>query len=215
MNNIKNVLLDFDGTLISSAEGIFWAFEQMFRELGRDMPSRENLAWAIGPGAEEVFRRLFQNEGETAAMDNLSIFRRYYNSEGLLKTKFMEGGVFFLEELQKRGIKIFLTTMKGHIATEKLVDYLEIRSFFSGIYGNRGQNRKIELIQLVMETEKLSASETVIIGDTLHDVDSGKELKLATVAVSFGYGKLEELKCAQPDFLVGSFEEALSLICPS
>ena len=50
------------------------------------------------------------------------------------------------------------------------------------------------------------------IGDTGYDVNVGKDLKIKTIAVSYGFLSRENLIQYQPDFLADNMEDILSVI---
>jgi phosphoglycolate phosphatase len=51
-----------------------------------------------------------------------------------------------------------------------------------------------------------------MIGDTVYDIQGGKENKLSTVAVGYGFGKEDELKEASPDYFVETVEELYEVL---
>lgn len=208
MNLLRNLLIDFDGTLISSAPGIFYSYEATFADLKKTAPDTESLRKTIGPGVETVFRTLFPNESEQYRVEAVNIFRRHYDSEGYKRTELFSGAVEFLRRA-KNYYRLFLTTMKAHSGAVLIVRHLGLAEFFSGVYGFipfGPLQTKIQLIGDVLAKEKLESSHTGIIGDTLHDVDAGRAHGLRTFAVTWGYGQKAELQDGGAEVICDTFE---------
>lgn len=55
-------------------------------------------------------------------------------------------------------------------------------------------------------------SETLIIGDTIEEVEIGKELGCKTVAITQGNCSTARLKAAYPDYLIHSLKEVINII---
>lgn len=89
--------------------------------------------------------------------------------------------------------------------------------FLFAVYGTDAESR-IGMIQLAIErTERITGKkfqdkEIVIIGDSIRDVDSGKEFNALTIAVATGFHAEEELAKHQPDFLFPSLEDYREII---
>ncbi|MBM4078235.1 MAG: HAD family hydrolase [Planctomycetes bacterium] len=58
----------------------------------------------------------------------------------------------------------------------------------------------------------LSSHEVLVVGDRPEDVRYGKNANAHTAAALYGYGAPEELKAAQPEFLIESLGEVVSIV---
>lgn len=57
--------------------------------------------------------------------------------------------------------------------------------------------------------------ETYMVGDARSDIQQGKQAGVRTVAVTWGYQSRETLRAEQPDFLIDSPSELLTILSPS
>jgi len=60
---------------------------------------------------------------------------------------------------------------------------------------------KGELIAHIIDQEGLDTAETLMVGDRVFDIAGGKNNRLATAAVAYGYGTQEEIAAANPDLV--------------
>ena len=66
----------------------------------------------------------------------------------------------------------------------------------------------------IMEKFNTPKERTVIVGDSLTDINAGKAAGVITCAVTYGFRTEEELINAVPDFLIHNFSELRKLFSP-
>ena len=70
---------------------------------------------------------------------------------------------------------------------------LGIAKYFKGIYGSSSDRiHKADVIRYALSINDLPKEETVIIGDTKFDLIGGQAVGIKTMAVTWGFGDLEE-----------------------
>ena len=81
-----------------------------------------------------------------------------------------------LEKLSELGYRFALVTMQSRKVAEKALEKLEIRRFFKTIFTREDSiNRKEQIIKTIQELEA-NPKDTIVVGDRLEDMKSGKEL---------------------------------------
>ena len=68
---------------------------------------------------------------------------------------------------------------------------------------------KPDLLAKLLADLRIDAADAVMVGDTKGDVDAGKANGLATIGVTYGYGKREEL--AEADRICDSAFDVMSV----
>lgn len=71
---------------------------------------------------------------------------------------------------------------------------------------------KLEKLRNYMQDNKLSKEEVLIVGDSLEEIEIGKELGIRTVAVTDGFCSTKRLKAAKPDYLINSLKEIVKIV---
>ena len=69
---------------------------------------------------------------------------------------------------------------------------------------------KADIIQRVMTDYQIPPAEACIIGDTKFDIIGGKNIGIHTIAVSWGFAPLDQLKEETPDIIIDSPLDLLS-----
>ena len=80
------------------------------------------------------------------------------------------------------------------------------------VYGTEVQSR-VDMVRLAVEkAERLARNrftnkDIVIVGDSLRDIDCGKQFNALTIAVATGFHSEEKLRAAKPDYLFKNLED--------
>jgi phosphoglycolate phosphatase len=80
------------------------------------------------------------------------------------------------------------------------------------VYGTEVQSR-VDMVRLAVEkAERLARNrftnkDIVIVGDSLRDIDCGKQFNALTIAVATGFHSEEELRAAKPDYLFKNLKD--------
>ena len=193
----KNILFDLDGTLIDSAPGIEASFYIAYLKVyNKECP--QIITTFIGPPIDQVLKAV---NGET----NLEItnrfvdaFKQHYDNEGYKKSMLYDDIESVLEVLLKNKLNIFIATNKRVKPTKLILEYLSLGKYFNDIYCpdilEEKFKNKTDLIAYILKTNLLQLSDTIMIGDTMHDGIAADENKLDFALVEYGYGQYENSK---------------------
>jgi phosphoglycolate phosphatase len=197
---MKYLCFDLDGTLVDSAEGIETTFLHTFNELGVPAPDKKTIRTFMGPPLEVTFTNHVPKELVTKAVE---IYRTYYKETGQQQTYLYPAIKELLHQLKGLGYHLFITTSKNQEVSLEIAHSLGISGYFEGIYGSiPGSMHKADIIQRVMTDYQIPPAEASIIGDTKFDIIGGKNIGIHTIAVSWGFAPLEDLKAQRPDTII-------------
>jgi len=202
LSNISNILFDLDGTLTDPGKGITRCIQYALDRLGTAMPLSGQLTWCVGPPLRASFSQLLNTTDEAILDQALVNYRKRFSEKGMFENILYPGVVSSLGELQKAGFNLFLATSKPRVFARQILDYFKITPFFHTVYGselNGHLSDKGALIAHIIHQEGLDPAATVMVGDRVYDVEGGKENKVMTAAVAYGYGTQEEIAAANPD----------------
>lgn len=209
------ILFDLDGTLTDSAEGILKSVRIVLTHYGIDVPERDDLHVFIGPPLRNTFRLYGVPEEEIE--NALKLYRKRYFSVGKFENHLYPGVKELLLRLRADGCRLYVATSKPeHLAVE-ILQHFGIAELFDTIAGatlDGGRDTKESVIAYLFETLGVSPSESgaVMVGDTAFDVIGARKHGLNTVAVSWGYGTVEELSEAGAIRTVETAEELYDVL---
>lgn len=211
----KHVLFDLDGTLTDPSEGIYKCIAHALTQMKMPVPPVEELDWVIGPPLTESFGLLLRRSNPALIAQAITHYRERFAESGLYENRLYEGVESMLETVGAAGWKIHLATSKPVVYATKILAHFGIAGFFSGVYGAEldGKNaNKKDLIAHLLADIQVPPEEVVMIGDRMHDVVGAKENGVKTIAVTYGFGKLDELTLAEPYAMVENLADIPAML---
>jgi phosphoglycolate phosphatase-like HAD superfamily hydrolase len=121
----------------------------------------------------------------------------------------IDGTIEALAVLERSGVKLFVVSAHVKSVLESELTKFGIRNFFSGVVGGTSQDKTVAIKELVW-SNRFGPGRVIFIGDTIHDIISGKAALVKTAAVSTGYNTYEVLVAQNPTIPVSrSLDEFL------
>lgn len=207
---MKAILFDLDGTLIDSSRGIKNGFAHTFKKLGIPFPDEDTLRTFIGPPLEDTFKRYLTSPSEIDKA--VKIYREFYKEQGAFEASVYPDIPEFLADLKKSGYQIYVTSSKLDALIPVILKAFNLDSYFTGLYGHTNQRpNKTEVIKACLTAENISSEDAVIIGDTSFDMIGGKNVGIATIGVTWGFGLEAELRTAGADYICQTTQDIKTL----
>lgn len=202
------LLWDLDGTLTDPKEGITRSIQYTQNKLNYPISMANDLDWIIGPPLKESFKILLQTTDEALLNRAIALYRERYQEIGLYENILYPGIPELLARLKEKGCKHLLATSKLRVFAEETLRHFSLDSYFSVIMGSELNGQFVEKDELIAEVLRNVPEElrqkTVMIGDRRYDVHGARANHIDVISVGYGYGTVEELQAAAPNFIVPS-----------
>ena len=211
---IRAVLFDLDGTLLDTAPDLATAANRMLAEIGRPALEAEDIRAYIGKGVVNLVQRCFEATGGGSEADHrlaLEVFERHYVAGVADQSRAYPGVLEGLVALERAGIPMGCVTNKAGRFTEPLLELTGLRRFFGVVVsGDTTERKKPHADPLLHAARVLGTApgETLMIGDSLNDVQSARAAGCPVVVVPYGYREGLALEELGADAVVASVEEA-------
>ncbi|MCE4563774.1 HAD-IA family hydrolase [Maribellus sp. CM-23] len=215
MIQFTHIIFDLDGTLTDNTQGIINSLKYAFNRLQIDDYPEDRLNDFIGPPLQWGFSQLFGlNERNTRLA--VEYFREYYSENGWHQNMPYNGIQEMMAELDNQGKRMYIATSKFEKYAVRIMEHFEMDKYILQVKGADYKGEKASKTQIItdlLQMQQLAPSEEIVmVGDTLFDIEGGKQNGLSTIAVAYGFGKEHELKAAQPDFYAEDVEELYDLL---
>jgi phosphoglycolate phosphatase len=205
------ILFDLDGTLVDSANDITNAFNYSIAKHGIPPLSRSEIEGVLGEGMAPIMKKF--DEWKEMGVDPSAIrkdFREYYLAHISVYSTPYPGVDETLQRLA--AFKKAVVSNKLEVFTMKTLRQLALLRYFDLVVGgDSGSERKPSprAILSVLSRMGVPAEETLMVGDTIYDIDAGRGAGVKTAAVTYGYGRTGFSDAA--DFTIDAFPELIDI----
>lgn len=225
IEHVQAVAFDLDGTLCDSIPDLAAAANAMRMHFGQQPLPQEVVAGYVGDGIAKLVHRVLTDntDGEADASrweEGFTFFVRYYRehlSDFTRPYPETEAGLGLLKSL---GIPLVVVTNKNEVFAVELLQQLGLADYFSLILGGDSlSEKKPSPLPLLHAAEVLNIdpANMMMVGDSKNDILAAKAAGCLSVAVTFGYGDMQELVQSsetKPDWLIGSLPEIYENLRP-
>ncbi len=213
--NFSHIIFDLDGTLTDNTLGIKNSLRYALQKMHYN-PIPDHLPDEfIGPPLQWGFKNLFGMSEKNTELA-VEYFREYYSENGWHENVPYPGISEMLEELSFAGKQMYVATSKLEKFAIKIIQHFEFDKYILQLkgadYGGAKATKATIISELMNSRQLVPSKEIVMVGDTVFDIEGGKENGLSTIAVNYGFGKEEELKAANPDYFVEDVEELYEIL---
>lgn len=214
-HRLRLVVFDLDGTLVDSSRDLATGINAaLARVAPGTSPLPESVVRAfIGSGARNLVARSVAAAGIPRTPDEvLPVFLEEYGRVLLETTRPYPGVEETLDALRDRALAV-LTNKPGDMSRALLEGLGMAHRFFRVVGGDDGAARKPDpaaLRELMREAVALP-EETVHVGDSAIDVQTGRAAGALTVGVTYGFDR-ESFRTDPPDVLLQRMEDLPRLI---
>jgi phosphoglycolate phosphatase len=193
---IKYVLVDLDGTITNSEEGITKCIAYALDSFGIGTKDLKSLRKYIGP----PITRSFADAGLSAEQvaPGIQRYRERYDREGLYEAEVYDGVPEMLKKLREAGKTLILATSKPIGFATRIMKHFKMDVYMDDLCGaasDTDRNTKAEVIEYILEKHGITdRSEVLMLGDTRFDVEGANLCGIKTMGVLWGFGSRESLE---------------------
>ena len=214
MKKISLFIYDLDGTLIDSKVDIANSVNFTMSQLGLPRLADETIYEFVGHGVTPLIQQAVEKAGGPEAFPKaLSIFKAHYNEHLLDTTLPFPHVMDVLAHFQKTPQVVLTNKSQGY--AEKIIHHLGMLPFLKGVFGGDTTFPKKPdptIVHHLMKKHQASPEETIIIGDSLVDIKTGKNAGILTRGVLYGFRPRVEMENSGCDFKIENFREMLGFV---
>jgi pyrophosphatase PpaX len=208
---IKNILFDLDGTLLDTNELIIQSFKHTYKtHLNKDV-DKDEIIKSFG----EILKITLDREFGEYSDEAIKTYRNFQvgNFEKLIAIhKGVKEGIV---ELHRQGYKLGVVTSRLNESAIRGLKHFGLMEYFQSIIGADDTDKhKPDPIPAFMALKELGGKpeETLIVGDSPFDILCGKNAGIKSVAVAWSALPMDIILKYDPDYVVNSMKELLTLI---
>lgn len=207
-------VFDFDGTLADSRRAVVATYRATLAALGLPTVEPERFARLMGLPLSTTFERVgLPREMVRPAVEE---YRRQFVTVGVPLVEPFSGVLETLAALRGLGAELAVASSRGRSSLHGLLARLRIAELFGTVVAEEDAIEKKPApgpVREVLSRLGRSPEGTVVVGDTVYDLEMGKAAGCATCGVTYGSHGAEELAAWVTDrsHLLDRFEDVLGL----
>jgi len=200
------LILDWDGTVMDSVGAIVGCMEATAERLGLAPIEEVRIRDVIGLGLDDTLGALVPEAGEELRQRVMDIYRELWFSGFRERQEPFEGSEEALAELARDEYLLAIATGKSRRGLERDLTATGFRRFFCATRTADEAFSKPhpEMVEDLLEETGSRAEESLVIGDTSHDVEMARNAGVGAVAVASGAQERCRLAAMEPLVVLGS-----------
>ncbi len=196
---IRALLLDHDGTLVDSYEGIAKCMRLTCRDLGVPEMGDEEILASIGPTLEERFTELW---GADIASEAARAYRSHYKAHHISGTRIIPEAKKTLETLAHQGMRMACVSNKTWFFCKQQLAHVGLLPYIQTVFGHRlgyAPKPDPEMLLAAIKLLNVKPEEAVMIGDTTTDIQAARNASIPVWIIKGKYTQPDEIQKSNPD----------------
>jgi len=216
------VLFDLDGTLLDTVADIALALNRTLLEYTCKPLAEDEVRRMIGRGSPILIERAAASQGRVIdAATQTAMVERFFHHYGELeelnedRAQPYPGAAESLHALHDAGLRTAVVTNKQHRFADALLKRLGLAAWVDVVIGgDTCARRKPDPQPLLFACESLEVppSGSLMIGDSVNDVQAARAAGIPVVCVSYGYNEGRDPRTLDCDALLDSLAELPTLL---
>lgn len=205
MTRYELIVFDWDGTLMDSAGMIVECVRAAACDLGLSPPSEERARHIIGLGLVDALRYALPDLEAERYEDLVERYRHHYLSRDHELTLFA-GAEDLIRRLAELGYRLGVATGKSRRGLDRALAASGLDAYFHATRcADECQSKPHpQMLEELMAEFAVGPAQTLMIGDTTHDLLMAKNAGVDAVAVSYGAHPREALEAVAPLYCADS-----------
>lgn len=208
-------ILDMDGTIVETAYDNARIANQVLAHLGREPLPDDLVASYFGDGIPMLMTRCLGDPADPDLDTAVSLFLSMYEADPVESSRVYPGVLDTLLSIQTQGGRVGICTQTPEAIAKKVLDLLGFATVVDCVVGPESVTHRKphpEPVLTVLARLSCDAAEAVFVGDMKTDMMAATGAGVATIAATYGYGTLEDLRAQNPRFEASTFADVLTLV---
>jgi len=204
------IIFDLDGTISDPLVGIAGSINYALAAYDYDAVETERIKPLIGPPLTFIFEHLLGRVTGSRMSQLVDKYRERYATEGYAENQIYEQIADTVRTLSARDYKLGVCTSKRADYATRIVEMFGLGQYFAFVNGGGDGIEKIDQLGRLV-ANGLQPESAIMVGDRDIDINAAKGNSIASVGVAWGFGSRDELRLANPDYLVETPADLLAL----
>lgn len=199
-NRFDLIIFDWDGTLADSIDWIVHCIQQAAFEQSFKIPETQAIKDIIGLSIEQALQTLFPNCERQTQQAIAQTYATTFFSKPISRNDLFPGVYDMLHRLKHQGYQLAVATGKKSTGLQKAIQETGVADFFVTTRSADQTASKPDplMIDEIVNELGISKQRTLMVGDSVHDLQMALNAQIASIAVTCGAHSASMLQHYQP-----------------
>jgi len=213
-NRFDLIIFDWDGTLINSIDWIASCLQQAAGQCGRPIPETQAAKDVIGLSINKAIHALFPEADPQTQEQLVACYSQSYVSKPISQDDLFPGVYEMLVKLNEAGYQLAVATGKTRAGLQKALQATGTENLFSvtRCADETASKPDPRMLQEIIRHTQIANERTLMVGDSIHDLQMALNASISAIAVSCGANSAEFLLQYQPLLCLQQPTELINII---
>ncbi len=213
-NRFDLIVFDWDGTLMDSVDWITQCLIVAANEQNCRVPAKQEIRNIIGLSIHKSLDKLFPGLDEAARQKFISSYSRAFFSKKITEQDLFPGIKDMLLQLKQAGYQLAVATGKGRYGLDKAMQGTGLKSFFdiTRCADETASKPRPDMLNDIIKELGVSKERTVIVGDSMHDLEMAINARVVSIAVLCGANSQKQMAPYNPLLNLQKTTELLQIL---
>lgn len=209
---IRGIIFDLDGTLLNSVESIYKSFNYALKSLGYQAIERDE----IGRLSENsIINTMSQRVGSGEVNDAMKLFKEKYTELVVNAPSLFPDARRIISSIKDSGLVMGIATNARRKYAGKILKRLKIEEYFTAVIGADDPEKSKpnpDMIYNALKCMNLPKENIVFVGDSVIDIETGKNAEIDVYAIPTGFETKERLSEKRPRRILNRLGDLIKTI---
>jgi phosphoglycolate phosphatase len=207
------LVFDWDGTLVDSIERIVTSLQHASKQAADIHIDETQARDVIGLGLNEAISKLhpeMDTQLHATKLNNIAdAYRQHYLYDNTVPAPLFAGVSDLLDELRENGFTLAISTGKSRVGLEQSIDEHQLADYFATTRcaGENKSKPHPEMLHEILDELNFAASQTLMIGDSEHDLKMANNANVQCIGVTHGVHDAKTLEKFNPLICLNNITE--------
>lgn len=213
-NRFDLIIFDWDGTLVDSIDWIVTCLQNAAVSCNCTIPERQAAKDVIGLSTKNAIQTLFPGADEETRNQLMSCYIEAFFARQISRDDLFAGVYEMLVQLKRAGFQLAVATGKSRVGLDKALQATGTEDLFdtTRCADETASKPDPAMILDIIQYVEVANERTLMVGDSIHDMQMALNAQIASIAVSCGAHSKDRLQQYNPLICLQQPAELLAII---
>ncbi len=208
------IIFDWDGTIIDSQAHIIHCMQSAIADQQLPVPAEQDIRHIIGLSLPRAIETLFPNIDASQVEQVADNYRQHFFADSTEASELFAGVAEVIQDLHAQGYYLAVATGKGRRGLDIALEKTGLQPYFhiTRCADETRSKPDPKMLDEILTDLDLQSSQAVMVGDTSYDMDMARNIKMDSIAVTYGMHDHQVLLDSHPTHCIDSIDQITQIV---